>query len=273
MSEATTFQPRAWLPLRAAPAQPQAAAPVRFRVNRRLAFWVACLILFSFFGPAEAIVRIGVGFTALRAALFAVLVPAVVLFCRKVARGGYVPVMSDFFVPLMAGWMALALVMTAGIKAVLGIDTALILEFVSAYLVARCLFGTAVGFEQFVKVLLAVAIGLALLGLVEEASHTNLFAALATRIFHSARSLITTQYRMGLVRVRVSFEHSILYGAFFAVAAPLFFYGLRSIRFRLAGLGACLVGTLLSLSSGPILCFLIFVGAVTFDGLFSRSRP
>ena len=36
--------------------------------------------------------------------------------------------------------------------------------FVSAYLVARCFFGTATGLEQFVKVLLVVAIGLVLLG-------------------------------------------------------------------------------------------------------------
>jgi hypothetical protein len=251
----------------------------QFRFNRRLAFWAACLVLGSFFGPAEAIIRLGVGFTALRAALFIVLVPGVVLFCRKVARGGYVPVMSDFVVPVMAAWMGLALAMTVGIKGLLGIDTAVILEFVSAYLIARCLFGTASGLEQFAKVLLVVASGLVLLGFVEQAAHTNLISSLASRVFHTSRSLVlnagnttTTQYRMGLVRVRVSFEHSILYGAFFAVSAPLFFYVLKSLKARLLALGVCLVGTLLSLSSGPMLCFGIFVSGITFDSLFWRLR-
>src|SRR4051812_49236263 len=67
--------------------------PLHFRFNRRLSFGIAVLLLFSFFGPAEAVIRAGVGFTALRAALFITLVPAAVVFCRKVARGGYVPVM------------------------------------------------------------------------------------------------------------------------------------------------------------------------------------
>jgi hypothetical protein len=252
---------------------------LQFRFNRRLSFWAACIVLGSFFGPAEAIIRVGISFTALRAALFAVLVPGLVLFGRKVARGGYVPVMSDFFVPLMAGWMALSLAMTIGLKGLLSIDTALILEFLSAYLIARCLFGTAAGLEQFVKVLLVVAMGLVLLGLVEEAARANVISSLASRLFHTSRTLIltagnvtTTQYRMGLVRVRVSFEHSILYGAFFAVSAPLFFYVLQSIRLRLIALGVCLMGTLLSLSSGPMLCFAIFVSGITFDSLFWRLR-
>jgi hypothetical protein len=149
-----------------------------------------------------------------------------------------------------------------------------IFEFLSAYLAARCVFGTAAGLEQFVKVLLVVAIGLVFLGLVEEAAHDNLIASIATRVFHTRRPDVTTptQFRMGLVRVRVSFEHAILYGAFFAVSAPLFFYVLRSIRARLLGLGVCLMGVLLSLSSGPILCYGIFVSAVTFDSLFWRLR-
>jgi hypothetical protein len=245
---------------------------LQFRFNPRLTFWAACLLLFSFFGPAEAVVRLGVGFTALRAALFAILIPAVVTFYRKIARGGYVPVMSDVFVPIMAVWMALALATTGGVKSLLGIDTAVIIEFTSAYLAARCFFATAPGLEQFVKILLVVAIGLVGLGLIEEAARANVISALASKIFHTNRVLITTQYRMGLVRVRVSFEHSILYGAFFAISAPLFFYVLKSIKARLLGLATCFVGTFLSLSSGPILCFAIFASAVTFDSLFFRLR-
>lgn len=248
------------------------AGRVQFRFNPGPSFWVAVLLLSAFFGPSEAVIRVGLGFTTLRAALFLAFVPAVVVFCRKVARGGYVPVMSDLLVPVMAGWMALALVMTVGFKGILGIEGTVIIEFLSAYLAARCFFGTAMGLEQFVKVLLVVAMGLVLMGLVEEAARDNIFAAIASRVFHTHRSLMMTQYRMGLVRARVSFEHSILYGAFFAISAPLFFYVLQSVRARLLGLGVCLMGTFLSLSSGPILCFGIFVSAIAFDSLFSRLR-
>jgi hypothetical protein len=241
-------------------------------ISPRVSFWIAVLLMGSFLAPSEAAVKVGLVLTSLRFALLAILVCGFVALIHKVSRGSYVAVMSDCAIVALVFWMELALTATHGPEAIASAVGLRPIEFLSAYLAGRCFFGFRAGLDAFLKVLLVIVALLVLMGLIDIAAGENIFGRLARQTFGIDRnSLYITQYRMGLPRARASFEHAILYGTFFSVCAPLFYFLLRNWILRLIAVCLCFLGVALSLSSAPMLSFGIFASIAVFDRLLSRA--
>jgi hypothetical protein len=251
-----------------------------FRFNHRLAFYMAIVLLCGFLGPSEASIKAGLNLTTLRIAVLIAMVPVLLEFSRKIVRGGYVPVVSDFAVFMLAAWMLFGLYVIHGPKGAASASALAGVEFLVAYLVGRCFCGTYAGAEQFVSILAGFAIVLLLIGFVDVAAHDNILARIASKIFGTTRSLkignVTVEYRVqfrfGLVRVRGPFEQSIHFGTFFAMLVPLFWYVLREKWQRIVMLGVAIVGTLLSISSAAVISCLLILSFIAYDVGLNRSR-
>jgi hypothetical protein len=251
-----------------------------FRFNHRLAFYMAIVLLCGFLGPSEAAIKAGLNLTTLRIAILLAMVPVLLEFSRKIVRGGYVPVVSDFAVFLLAAWMIFGLYVIHGPKGAASASALAGVEFLVAYLVGRCFCGTYAGAEQFVSILAGFAIVLLLMGLVDVAAHDNILARVASKIFGTIRSLkvgnVTVEYRVqfrfGLVRVRGPFEQSIHFGTFFAMLVPLFWYVLRTTWLRIVMVAVAIVGALLSISSAAAISCLLILAFIAYDAGLNRSR-
>jgi hypothetical protein len=265
-------------PLQRAIARRQAASAFRF--NHRLAFYMAIVLLCGLLGPSEAAIKAGLNLTTLRIAILIAMVPVFLEVSRKLVRGGYVPVLSDFIVVMLAVWMIFGLYVLHGPKGAAGASALAGIEFMIAYLVGRCFCGTYSGAEQFVTVLAAFAIVLLLLGFVDVLAHDNIIARTASKIFGTMRSLkignvtfeYRVQYRFGLVRVRGPFEQSIHFGTFFAMLVPLFYYVIRTTWLRMVMVCVAVLGALLSISSAAALSCFVILGFIAYDAGLNRSR-
>ena len=265
-------------PLQRAIARRQEASAFRF--NHRLALYVTIVLLCGLLGPSEASIKAGLNLTTLRIAVLVALVPVFFEVGRKLVRGGYVPVVSDFVVVMLAVWMIFGLYVIHGPKGAASASALAGVEFMVAYLVGRCFCGTYSGAEQFVTVLAAFAIILLLFGLVDVIAHDNILARTASKVFGTIRSLkignvtveYRVQYRFGLVRVRGPFEQSIHFGTFFAMLVPLFFYVIRTTWLRIAMVGVAVLGALLSISSAAALSCFVILGFIAYDAGLNRSR-
>jgi hypothetical protein len=250
-----------------------------YRFNHRLSLYVTAILLAGFLGPSEAAIRLGMNMTTLRIAILLAMVPVLLEFTRKVCRAGYVPVVSDAFVVLLAIWMIFGLYVIHGPKGAVSASAVAGIEFLVAYLVGRCFCGTYEGIDLFVRILAALAVGLLLMGFVDLLTHDNFIARVAGKMFGTTRALkignvtveYRVQYRFGLVRVRGPFEQSIHYGLFFAMLVPLFFYVARSIRTRIVMVTACVIGALMSISSAAILVCFVALAIISYDVAFNRS--
>lgn len=235
-------------------------------------FWAATLLMGSYLLPSEMAVKVGVVLTGLRLALFVLLVWSLAALLRKLAARDYVLVLSDLTVVLLVVWMEVSLYAVGGSVALASALGVRPIEFLSAYLAGRCLFGSRLGLTSFVRVLLWIVGALVVLGMLDVVAGENILGSLALKYFAVDRhTLYVTQYRMGLPRARASFEHAILFGTFFAACAPLFYYLAEGTIRKFVGVLLCAAGTLLSLSSAPILAFGIFAAIATFDGLLRKG--
>ena len=155
--------------------------------------------------------------------------------------------------------------------------------FVS-YMVGRVLFQDEASIATTLRLMLGIVVVLACFGLLDWIAHENVLPELAVKISGLNRAVRfvstsgeaqlqnSTQFRFGLARARGPIEHSILFGAFFAVMAPLFLYGLKSVLLRVVAVGICAGGTILALSSAPILIFALFVGLASYDLMLQGVR-
>lgn len=259
---------------------PGAWSATSFRVNRRVSFYMAVIVLGSFLGPIEAAIRVGLTLTAMRVALIVAAIPTALELARKLVRGGYVFVLSDAVVILMSSWILAGLFINDGVKGVshpLGVAA---IEFLIAYFVGRCFFGTYAGIEEFLKVLVALAVVLLGLGILDFVARDNVVTGIAAKMFGFDRTVRiggttfyqNAYYRFGFVRARASFEHAILYGTFFAVVTPLFYYLLRATWLRAAMVAAACLGVFLALSSAPLASLAIAIVCIGYDAAFNRSH-
>src|SRR5215471_11602692 len=124
--------------------------------------FVAWLALIGLLLPFELAIFIGTAkFTPGRMAISLLLLPAVVMMCRK---GRHV-LLSDLFAALTAVW-----IIYAGSATSVPSSVAEALEFFGGYIVARGYFFERLALESFVRVLKFVTIALVVLGLADTLS-------------------------------------------------------------------------------------------------------
>jgi hypothetical protein len=153
------------------------------------------------------------------------------------------------------------------------------LAFVGSYMVARSFIYGEPSVKEFVRALKVVAVVLIALSLLDTLSGTFFISGLMGKIFADPKLYIFADPKLhrslfGFVVLRATstFGHPILYGSFCSVAAAIFLSYDRSIGRRVCYCGACMIGCLLSVSSAPILGFVIVVLIDSYDR-FLYSHP
>ncbi len=185
----------------------------------------------------------------------------------------------------LAFWCPFALAVTGGVATMASSLGQVGADLFISYAVARVTLGNVVALRTGVKAMVLVMACMLAMGFIDMAAGENIFARLATSLVGSSEravhiyggdpstaKFVTTQYRFGLPRARGSIEHAILYGAFFAITAPVMFYSTASSLRRLFVLGGCALGVFMSISSAPILAFVLLCAFLGYDALFRNLR-
>jgi hypothetical protein len=158
-----------------------------------------------------------------------------------------------------------------GILAATGSDA---LAFVGSYMVARSFIYGEPSLKEFVRALKVVALVLIALSLLDTLTGTFFINGLMGKIFTDSRpfrapaaGIHRSLFGFVVLRAASTFGHPILYGTFCSIAAAIFLSYDRSIGQRVFYCGACLFGCLLSVSSAPILGFVMVVLLDCYDRL------
>ena len=180
----------------------------------------------------------------------------------------------DLLLFLAAAWMIFSFCLFYGFQQGVVRGTALAFDVVSAYLIAR---QSIRSLHDLRVLLILIAPGLALAGLtmaIESITHTNLIRPAVAQIFGplpayeggiaTGTLAVESETRLGLMRARGPFAHSILAGIF--LASMLSFYLLANLRSwpLVTGIGAG-IAAIFSVSSGAFLALLIVIGLYMYD--------
>jgi O-Antigen ligase len=248
-----------WLPSGRAP------PTIRFQTNlptagrpSPLAAWLA---LAGVILPFELQFFIaGAKFTPGRIGIILLFFPALLRLCQR--RRSLI--LSDFFACATATWMIAADIYIDGLGSISSAG-AECLEFIGGYVVGRGLFFGLPALVTFIRVLKVLVIVSIILALADVISGRLIVHDIVASIVHTRPPNV--DYRLGIVRAASTFDHPILFGSFCCLVAPILLYSERNVLRRTMWVGLSLLGCILSLSSGPILAFLIVLGAYVYDQL------
>ena len=201
---------------------------------------------------------------------------AAVRFFTAVSRGSRGIVTCDLFVWAMALWMMAAEVtVTGSLSLTTGSDA---FGFVGAYTLARAYIFGERPLRTFVRALKIVTVTLVALSTLDTLSGHFFINDAVAAMFFGAPPLITkgagdihrVLFGINTIRATSTFPHPILYGTFCSLAAAIFLYSERRLAWRAFYVGACFMGCVLSISSAPLMAFLIIVLVYGYDKILWR---
>lgn len=239
---------------------------VRFQqrpdISRAPQRWIIWLISFGIFLPYT----FGDTGKYVAAMLF---IPALISFFSQGKRR----VMAcDIFVWAGTLWMVLVKIGWSEQPGVLFATGSDALAFIGSYMVARSFIYGELSLKEFVKALKVVAIALIALSFLDTLSGTFFISGLMSKILADPRLYVFADPKLhrslfGVVVLRAAstFGHPILFGSFCSVAAAIFLSFDRSIARIVCYCGACMIGCFLSVSSAPLIGFVIVVFIDFYD--------
>jgi len=197
----------------------------------------------------------GFNFTPGRFVVILLLVPAL----GTLLRSGRKVVSSDFFAVALAAWLIASPILNGGFRPAVGAEA---VEMFGAYLAGRAFFFGSSNLQTFVRAIERIAVVLIALAIVDILSGRYVMLnALGVSNF--------PQMRFGLLRASSVFEGAEHYGVFCVVAAAIFLYAERGIRWILF-VGLAYFGAILSLSSGPLMGLGIVTAAFSYDCILKQ---
>ena len=218
---------------------------------------VTWLFLAGIFGPCVQIAIGALTFTPARLTVSLFFLPAAItLFKSDRSR-----ISSDFFAIATAGWIITASLMNGGFQAYVGAQA---LEFLSAYLIGRAYFLGRPGIDLFFRVFKVVTVVVIVLGFLD-----TLFGYPVTLKLLDL-PVAQSDTRLGFLRADSVFSVAEHFGTFCVAATALFLYYQGTIVSRISYAGLSIVGTLASLSSGPLLALVICLAAFSYNSLLRK---
>lgn len=209
-------------------------------------------------GGLVAVDASGAKLTVGRIAVLILLIPALI----RLAKADRHFIASDYLAALTGIWMVGAAAYVGG-DGSLSSAVAVCLEYVGGYFVARGLFfGSAV--STFVQVLKKFLIVVVLLALADSITGRLITHTTLAGIFHSA-PLLQPDFRADLLRTASTFDHPILFGTFCTLSGALLMAYEQTLAKRTWWAGVCLLGCVLSMSSAPLLSFIIAIAAFVYE--------
>lgn len=174
--------------------------------------------------------------------------------------------LPDYLFMLGSFWVILAYFVNTGIDKAIEGGGSFMIDSLAGYLIGRAFITDVRRLRTFLVQALPGVIIVAIILAVESLSHRLLIADLFPV---RARYEKLYEIRLGLLRARASFPHSIAAGIFMTSLLPLYFLsGLRS-RERWAGTIASL-GAIFSVSSAAFLTILLTVFLIAYRWVFTR---
>jgi len=176
---------------------------------------------------------------------------------------------ADFLVVLTAGWISTSFIVIYGFAGGFASGSAVALDLLLPYLIARTTIRTLDDLRRFLIVLAPAALVIALALPIESVSGNYYVRNLSISIFGRVGELpavIGKDFRFGLLRAMGPFSHPIMAGLFFASLLPLYWFsGIRGWP-RIAGLAAGLA-TFFTLSSAALIGLIVSIGLAVYDYL------
>ncbi len=251
--------------LRAPPARLVGEAVEANQVGDPRSYKLALTIaLVAIFCPPVQVEFAGVILTPGRVVTILFILPAVFAVRRR--RGGLYA--ADVCALLTSAWCIVATMLNGGFRPYVAVEA---LELFSGYMIGRAFTFGILPLQTFVRILKWVSLGLILLAALDTISGRRFTAETVAHFFSLPFDAGDTQYRNGLVRATSTFPTSELFGLFCVACASIFLYSEQGLRRKLTYSGLAVVGTILSVSSGPALALGIVLGSFCYGIVFSRS--
>lgn len=193
----------------------------------------------------------------------------------QILKGRFQFRFNDGLVLLGAFWMTLSFSVVEGFAKGFPAGLALALDLLMPYLITRHCIRSLNDFRCLLIVLAPVALGVAVLMILESVTHTRFIRSAAQAMFGSLSAAeygnvsfrggeIDTRY--GLMRAMGPFSHPILAGLFYAGLMPLYFFSkLRGWPLAVGLLSG--IGAFASLSSAAVLGLVLFAALAFYDWL------
>lgn len=210
--------------------------------------------------------------TPLRILLLFLVIP----LTGRLFSGQYGKVMAvDYLFFMHIAWATLAVAINNPSRVVENVGSAAV-EFLGGYLIARAYIRTPGQFEELIKVLLVIIIGLLPFTVPESIGGRAVIPHIVESIpgFGTVKQ-IDIPRRMGLFRAQNVFAHPIHYGLFCSAAFSTVLLGLHgtlSLSKRLIGCGIILISVFLSLSSGALLAVMLQVFLLAWAFAFRKNK-
>ena len=196
--------------------------------------------------------------------------PAILVFITSLTQGKRQVMACDIFVWAASLWMVAVKIGGSDSDAlfVAGSDA---LAFVGSYMLARAFINDKSSIKEFMRALKFVAVVLIALSVLDTLSGTFFIKELITKFIPDPRpyrfpnaQIHRSFFGIVVLRAASTFGHPILYGTFCSIAGLLFLTSER-VGQRVFYCAVCLFGCVLSLSSGPLLAFVIGISLSTYD--------
>jgi hypothetical protein len=235
---------------------------------QRSHFIAICLVMVGIFLPPTMVIVLGN--TRLfpgRIAIMILLAPAIFVLLRRPRR----LLASDLFTFATACWILIASISAEGFNSIASAAIEA-LEFCGAYTVARGYVFGQPALVTFIRVFKLVTITLVALALLDTLSGRPLTIEVTADLFNSAKFSSPTRPLFGfeIIRAVATFDHTILYGTFCALAAAIFLYSERTLLSRLGYFCLSSFGCLLAVSSAPLITLFIVTASYLYDRLLKN---
>lgn len=201
----------------------------------------------------------GLKFTPGRAIITLLLLPSL----STLARPSRHLIASDFFVLLTALWMVGSRIPADGLNQS---AIASALELFGGYFVGRSYFYGPLALTAFLKIFKVVIFLVIVIAILDPLFGENVAQTLVASLVHTPGG-VPNQDRFGIIRAASTIEMAELYGTVCCVAGSIFLYMETRKGAKFFWAGFAFFGCILSLSSGPLLAFIIVLLFFVYDHL------
>jgi O-antigen ligase len=240
---------------------PVEVAPVRLKA-------IPTILMLSIVIPI--IVNLGgLALTPSRMVLVLTIIP--VFFFWMTGKAGRIRI-ADIMVMSCVAWTVIALLAVEGL-ARFQYAAVVAIEMLGPYLIARCYIRGEADYAALIRFLRWIAIFLAPAAMIEALTTRRPYVMLLDPFFH-VFGKAPYEFRMGMSRAQVVFEHPILYGVYVATfCAPVYMVARAQGRSPLKSLiyvSPVLAATFFSLSAGAFLGVILQIMFITWAFMFRK---
>jgi hypothetical protein len=227
------------------------------------------LALIGIFTPKTLALSIGgLFFSPGRAVLALLFLPALGTLLSGIARRQRAILSADLFMLALSVWMIGAALFQehSTAEASLATSGSEVLEILGAFLVGRAYVYGRAALESFTHALAVVVMIVTALAVLDTISgHAYIYDTTAS--WSGVRRFLAME-RLGIVRAQSTFDHPILFGAFEVVCAAIFLHA--RVSRHLLYMSVAVFGIILSMSSAPLLAFVLMVGAFWYGKMLNN---